>query len=332
MLSLINVTFLLVSFSWFKADDLILLGHVHPAYSPSFIRSLGSSPLLPFVFFVPLSHVHTFHKCSYTSIHTLKKHTNTHTHSVSTQPPWIRSHSHRLPGTLSFLAYGSYGETLFAPFYTVLQLRPFKPITWFYTEQSLTPITHLKCHLMLAANYRSCHFLSRYKGGMWDIQQIRQQFCLVMYLHSSSFFFSWTALHFAYWTHWQECALRGSMQEMPFSPGQYEHFRAMHSVMEICPSILSLFCGLRVRGLPPFERRAWDWYVQILEGTLHFWSRVVRCRYESKTNTNKAVLNSFVCVLCSWSLCTGCNSKPALYFFFTISWNIFTLGLLQQFF
>lgn len=101
MLSLINVTFLLVSFTWFKADDLILLGHVHPAYSPSFIRSLGSSPLLPFVFFVPLSHVHTFHKCSYTSIHTLKKHTNTHTHSVSTQPPWIRSHSHRLPGTLT---------------------------------------------------------------------------------------------------------------------------------------------------------------------------------------------------------------------------------------
>lgn len=148
---------------------------------------------------------------------------------------------------------------------------------------------------MLAANY-SCHFLSRHKGGMQDIQK---QFCLVMCLHSSSFFFSGRDLHFACWTHWQEFALRVCVTMLMwgklFSPGQYEQFRAraMDSVMEICPSILSLFCGLRVHGLPPFERGAWDWYVQILEGTLHFWSRGVQSRYVGKTNTNKAVLQCF---------------------------------------
>lgn len=83
-----------------------------------------------------------------------------------------------------------------------------------------------------------------------------------------------------------------------FSLGQYEHFgaRAMDSVMEICPSILSLFWRFKgAQPPPPPERGAWDWYVQFLEGTLHFWSKGVVGRYGSKTNT-KSRLSGLHCV------------------------------------
>ncbi len=66
-------------------------------------------------------------------------------------------------------------------------------------------------------------------------------------------------------------------------------------------------------AFPPFERGACDWYVQILESTLHFWSRSVQSKYGSKMNTNKVFFPpstfSFVCVVLALLLSSNiiCN-------------------------
>lgn len=121
-----------------------------------------------------------------------------------------------------------------------------------------------------------------YSTVMFIYWSIQQQCRPVMYLHSSSFPHSPSL-----------CLLNPRLsvccRERSFSQqGQYEQFSAtaLDSVMEICASILFIVCGLRVsQPSPPFESGAWDWYVQILEGSLEWW--------EGRTHTNKVVFCAF---------------------------------------
>lgn len=93
--------------------------------SSSFICSLGSSPLAPFVLFfcLSLSHTHTFHKCSYGHVHA--RTSTTPTLSIRAAEMNALAHIQRLPGTLTDFLY--LWQPQLDTFYSVLQLRPFEP-------------------------------------------------------------------------------------------------------------------------------------------------------------------------------------------------------------
>ena len=134
---------------------------------------------------------------------------------------------------------------------------------------------------------------------MWDTRRIRQPFCLVMYLHlhSSGFLFFFRKGNLRTFTLRAEPTDRNVLEA--FLTGSV--WAVLSQSNGQCYGNLPLYSliVLKVWGCtappPSFERGAWDWYVQFLEGTLHFWSMGVPSRYGSKTNT-KSRLPGLHCV------------------------------------